>query len=116
MNALEPIYAGIHALQQEPELLTPVIEQISKDFALQGMGLDHSDPTDPVAFFQGLRVVVQQCVDQDFPSLLNILYRIDIPEKRVARALQETDEDAALVLIRLIVERECQKVLLRRSF
>ena len=91
------------------QLLQLVLQQIQKDFALQGYGFDAPiNQTD--LFLAELKAQLKRLINEDVHGLSAILYRIDIPENKVRTAISNTDEDAELVLLKLVVERELNKV------
>lgn len=61
--------------------------------------------------------IVSHLMDTDFNHLLNVLYRIDVQESKVKKTLAEGQPDAiAGDISDLIIERELQKVELRRRY
>lgn len=63
---------------------------------------------------QWLSEEVRLLLDHDFQRLLNILYRIDVSEKKTSIAL--ASDDPAQAIARLIIERELQKVESRKKY
>ena len=56
-------------------------------------------------------------IRSDFNKLVQLLYRIDISETRLRSLLEEnTESDTGLLIARLILERQWQKIQTRRSF
>ncbi len=56
-------------------------------------------------------------IRSDFAALLQFLYRIDVNEKKLRTLLKEnTEEDAGMIIARLVIERQLQKIQTRRSF
>jgi len=91
------------------QLLQLVLQQIQKDFALQGYGFD--TPTDQTnLFLTEVRHQLRRLITDDVHGLSAMLYRIDIPENKVRIAISNSDEEAELVLLKLVVERELKKV------
>ena len=53
----------------------------------------------------------------DFNKLVALLYRIDINEEKLKKLLKETTgEDAGVIIARLIIERQSQKIATRKKF
>ena len=53
----------------------------------------------------------------DFAGLIRILYRVDVDETRLRSLLSEShSQEAGLVIARLIIERQFQKIQSRRHF
>ena len=71
---------------------------------------------DPESFMKDLSEAINYLVENDFPRLVQILYRMDINESRLKDMLAEhADKDAGSTIAALIVEREGQKKLSRNQ-
>lgn len=109
MNQLVTFQTMIPAVQWNEQLILMVLEQIKKDFALQGYALV-SEPYEFSDFYTELLNQLQIFVNQDMHGLSSMLYRIDVSENQVAVALAESNENAEIVLFKLIIDRELKKV------
>ena len=59
---------------------------------------------------------INQLIVQDFASLVQLLYRIDVNEQKLKSLLKEnTGTDAARIIAVLIIERQLQKKSSRQS-
>jgi hypothetical protein len=96
---------------QMPEDNIPLVqEQLSVDFNLPVTN-------DKEKLVQALAAGINQLIQTDFARLINMLYRIDISEKTMKETLeQQADEDAGLLIARLIIERLLQKQQMRAQF
>lgn len=66
---------------------------------------------------QLLTPTIKHMLDQSFDRLLNVLYRIDLPERKVVEILEETPPDeVASRLSQAIVDRQLEKISLRERF
>ena len=64
-----------------------------------------------------LLVLINELINKDFQTLIQLLYRIDVNEKKIRLYLNEKpNEDAAGVLADLIIERQLQKIESRKKF
>lgn len=64
-----------------------------------------------------LIVLLNELINKDFNSLVQLLYRIDVSEKKIQLYLnQKENEDSASVLADLIIERQLQKIETRKKF
>ncbi|HSN09353.1 MAG TPA: hypothetical protein VLS85_09950 [Hanamia sp.] len=64
-----------------------------------------------------LLVLINELINKDFHALIQLLYRIDVNEKKIRFYLNEKpNEDAAGVLADLIIERQLQKIESRKKF
>ncbi|MDP4284989.1 MAG: hypothetical protein Q8891_11225 [Bacteroidota bacterium] len=64
-----------------------------------------------------LIALINDLINKDFSALLQLLYRVDVDEKKIRLYLNEnTNEDSASVLADLIIERQLQKIESRKLF
>lgn len=63
-----------------------------------------------------LSALLSELIVNDQHGLFYLLYRIDIPEKKIKAMLQQPHEDAAMVIADLIIERQLQKIQLRSQY
>ena len=60
---------------------------------------------------------INQLIKNDFDKLIAYLYRIDVNEEKLKTLLQQKpDEDAGNIIATLIIERQEQKIKLRKQF
>ncbi len=86
-----------------------IIRSLSDVFQLTAARHEH--------FPQQLADAINYLVENDFPRLTQILYRMDISESLLKRMVgTNTDEDAGLIIARLLIERERQKIETRERF
>ena len=86
-----------------------VIDTLSKEFNLARTG----EPD----FLNQLSVAINSLIEDDFASLVQLLYTKDIDEEKLREMLTlNPAEDAGLLIARLLMERESQKMQARRSF
>jgi hypothetical protein len=84
--------------------------QLSEDFNLPVTN-------DKEQLVKALAEGINHLIQTDFTRLINMLYRIDISEKNLKVTLeQQADEDAGLLIARLIIERLLQKQQMRAQF
>ena len=66
---------------------------------------------------QYLIIRINQLLKDDFAALVQLLYRMDIPEEKLRYYLQENkDEMAAGIIAEMMIERQLQKAESRRLF
>jgi len=96
---------------QVPEYNIPLVkDQLSEDFNLPVTN-------DKEQLATALAEGINQLIQTDFARLINILYRIDISEKTLKQTLEkQADEDAGLLIARLIIDRQLQKQQMREQF
>ncbi len=84
-------------------------------------GADFSKVLDKYAEEEIIRNIAPQLdtlIDNNFGRLTLILYKIDVDENRIRKALSHADKDisSGQILARLIVDRQKQKYELRKQF
>ncbi len=92
--------------------LIKVVEMTNKD-----VGLSLS-PTVILAeddLLKELTRAINYLIDKDFEKLMHILYRIDVSEQKVKQAFG-LEQDVAVQIAKLIIEREQQKVITREQY
>ena len=92
-----------------------IIEQINKTFELR------EDLLQEVKNENNLLVLVsqyvQELINKDFEHLLYLLYKIDIGENKVKKAILESSVDEAhLIIAKMILEREKEKIKTRKKY
>jgi hypothetical protein len=64
-----------------------------------------------------LAELINHLIQNNFQKLVIILYRIDVSETKLKQLLeQDSNEDAAVIISKLIIEREIQKINSRNLF
>ncbi len=64
-----------------------------------------------------LIALINELINKDFHALVQLLYRIDVDEKKIRLYLnQNTNEDSASLLADLIIERQLQKIESKKQF
>ena len=89
-----------------------------KDFQLDQsyLSLDSQETfTYEQAYLKIMRVV-GDLLERDFNTLLNVLYRIDVSEEQLKKALAASNDNPAAVITDMILKRELQKVETRRKY
>ncbi|MEP6747779.1 MAG: hypothetical protein ABJB86_08635 [Bacteroidota bacterium] len=66
---------------------------------------------------RALQAIINKMIAFDFQKLVNILYRVDVNERKLKFLLQENvGSDAADIIADLIIERQLEKIRTRREF
>ena len=61
--------------------------------------------------------LINELINKDFQSLIQLLYRIDVNENKIRLYLHEnSDKDSASIIADLIIERQLQKIESRKKF
>ena len=94
------------------DLFHKLVSQLQKDFVLTGIQYDFSD-LDPNQLINSLNEIMEELLNKEYPTLLNLLYRMDIPESAIKFHEEETVE---LQLVEVILRREFLKVQMRAKY
>jgi len=90
---------------------------IRKDFNLdEGEFSINETELTTESLLQRLTKLVSYLLEKDFSKLLHVLYRIDISEERLKAALASNEGGLAIIIARMILEREMQKVETRKKY
>jgi hypothetical protein len=90
---------------------TEVVISISRNFSLQDGYVGLED------LHKALSEVICQMLIKDYPKLLNLLYRIDVNERKFQEVFREgTSEQVSGKISTLIIERELEKANWRRKY
>ena len=66
---------------------------------------------------QKLIFLINELIKKDFDALVQLLYRIDVYEKKIRIHLDKnTQEDSAAILADLIIEKQLEKMESRKKF
>jgi hypothetical protein len=90
-----------------------VLEQIRKDFVQLELEIDIDNPE----VIPQMQFHLEKLLDTGMERLMNLLYRIDISEKKIVR-FSESDPHMPYrdVLTFLIIQREAEKVMFREMY
>lgn len=91
-------------------------EALIKDLNRYG-GLDLPEHTPGNGLEALLAEKLNALIQSDFNALVQFLYKVDVSESKLRTLLKiETNEDTGLLIARLVLERQQQKILTRRQF
>ncbi len=114
-----PSLSELSAYYSRTDLLTKVVEQLKKDF--NWFSFEITFKGDQESPYQELYAQVLPLIDEllndDYPKLMAMLYRIDLDEEFLNRRLKENSHaDTDEVITDLILKRELQKVIIRDMY
>lgn len=101
------------------EYLQPVIAQLEKDFQTSGLEWNPgiNSASDYFSLSEKLIPHINRLLDRHYESLLQLLYRVDISEAQLKKAVSLYPEKPyPQMLAELIILRELYKVLLRTRY
>lgn len=81
------------------------------------VGTDQKDQLMQPSLLNELAVFINDLIINDFSQLVQILYRVDISEKKLKQLLSDNaDKDAGRLIAGLIIERQLQKINSRQQY
>lgn len=99
---------------QREALYTSLILQLNKDFRRANLDGEFGTEITPEALIKELSGRLKVLMESDFDNYLNLLYAVDVSESKV-RSLDLNDtEDLGNAVAFLILQREWQKVWLKK--
>ena len=117
-NQLKRLQNSTSLADLKNELVDPgfnrkVLEQIRKDFVQLELEIDIENPE----VIPQMQSHLERLLETGMEKLMNLLYRIDISEKKIVR-FSESDPHMPYrdVLTFLIIQREAEKVLFRQIY
>lgn len=64
-----------------------------------------------------LKTLVEELITSDFPKLIQVLYQMDVPERKLKSTLQQyPGANAADLITQLMLERQLQRIDARKQF
>jgi len=109
LSKQDPILQLINQIQKE-DLLIKLILQINKDASLVGLDFCLSEKSTPNTIVNNLQKLLIDLINNNFSDYLNLLYRVDIPEKELIRLQSLEIEILTEKVAILILRKEWQKV------
>ncbi len=109
LSKQDPILQLINQIQKE-DLLIKLILQINKDANLVGLDFSLSEKSTPQNIVFNLHKLLIDLINNNFSDYVNLLYRIDIPEKELIRLQSLEIEILTEKVAILILRKEWQKV------
>jgi len=97
--------------------LKETVKQLEKDFLMCGINFDIAKSvSDYKGLFTSIYNLVKTINEKTPKRLINLLYKIDLPEEKVRDEMQKTELSFTEMLSELIVKQEIYKVILRKRF
>src|ERR1043165_9255477 len=97
-------------IRQAAEQLKKDLEQFGVDIVFSGDTLNAYDE-----LFAQTEPFILKLIHNNYEKLLQLLYRIDVSEKLIGKAVEDSDHISADIT-RLILFRELQKVVIRNYY
>lgn len=101
---------------KEQGMYASLIAQLQKDFNRAGIGLSISVDTRPKQLLDTLHEKIYLLIMERFSDYLNLLYVVDVPEALIKKIPLKDPVDMGSAVSFLLLEREFQKVKMKRKF
>jgi hypothetical protein len=102
-----------------PDLIKDTASQIIKDFDMFGMEVRFSGNAYNAyeELFDQIEPHIKKLIDSNRSKFMGILYRIDLNDEQVTKAVREnSSEPFSAIITDLIIKRELQKVVIRHHY
>jgi len=119
MNTPIPTLNELSTYYNRQDLLEKVVNQIKKDFDWFSFEIKFTGEQESayMELFQQILPLVDELLNDDYPKLMSLLYRIDIDDDMLDRKLKEYGQiDTHELITDLIIKRELQKVIIREIY
>ena len=106
-------------MDNEKQQVVEIVKFVEKDFLISDNNslIPSADIASLEEFRKYLTERIKILLDEKFDTLVNILYRIDISEKKLSQLFSGKNRDSILAsLADLIIERQLQKIRLRKMY
>jgi hypothetical protein len=97
-------------------LYNKLIIQLNKDLGLANIDLEFDEDTLPTSLKLILHETIYKLIQEKFMEYLNLLYIIDVPEKKVKQLDGNDTVELSENVTFLILQREWQKVWYRNNY
>ncbi|WP_394338524.1 hypothetical protein [Hanstruepera ponticola] len=97
-------------------LYCKLINQLNKDFGLANIQLEFDETVLPTSLKLILHETIYKLIQEKFMEYLNLLYIIDVPEKKVKQLDSHDMVELSEHITFLILQREWQKVWYRNNY
>ena len=114
-----PSLSDLSAYYSRTDLLEKVVEQLKKDFNWFSFEITFTgkDESPYQELYNQILPLIDELLNDDYPKLMAMLYRIDIEEDFLNRKLKENSHaDTDEIIADLILKRELQKVIIREMY
>ncbi len=114
-----PSLNELSAYYSRTDLIEKVVEQLKKDFNWFSLEITFTGKYESPyqELYHQILPLIDELLNDDYPKLMAMLYRIDLEEDFLNRKLKENSHvDTDEVITDLIIKRELQKVIIRQMY
>jgi hypothetical protein len=106
-------------MEEEKNKVVEIVKCVEKDFLLSNNNslIPSTDMASLEEFRKYLTEKIKLLLDEKFDTLVNILYRIDISEKKLSQLFSGKNRDSIPAsLADMIIDRQLEKIRLRKLY
>ena len=114
-----PSLSDLSSYYSRTDLLKKVVVQLKKDFNWFSFEItfEGNQESPYQELYNQILPLIEELLNDDYPKLMAVLYRIDLDEEFLNRKLKENSQaDTDEVITDLILKRELQKVIIRDMY
>ena len=104
------------ALAENEKLYSKLIAQIKKDFSLARIPIEIEDSINPILLKECIQDKIIRLIQEKFTDYLNLLYIIDVPERKIKDLKGYDIIQLSEEVTFLILKREWQKVWYKNKY
>ena len=111
--------ADITPYLNRPDLLMETVKQIEKDFGWFDLKIVFSGNTGNAytELFSQIQPHIEKMLAENTQQFYSLMYRIDLSEQQIKKAVESAkDSSFSEIVTDLILKRELQKIIIRKSF
>ncbi len=109
----------LHTFHNQLNIIQETADQIIKDFDAFGYKIIFSGK-EKVAYeelFMQITPLIESLNNNNYKKLMNVLYRIDVPEEAINLKLKNSNSrEFAAIITEIVLERELKKVITRNYY
>lgn len=112
-------FSDLSPYYNKPEMIKATADQIIKDFEMFGLEIKFSGSSYNAyeELFDQIEPHIQNLIDSNPSKFTSILYRIDLNDMQLKKAVEEnSSEPFSVIVTDLIIKRELQKVVIRNHY
>lgn len=101
------------------DLIKDTANQVIKDFDMFGLEIKFSGSSYNAyeELFEQIQPYIEKLISTNMHKFMGILYRIDLSEEQIKKAVNENQSESFSVIITdLVIKRELQKVVIRQQY
>ena len=107
-----PAKDSLELLQQinSEKLFIKLVEQLNKDLQLANINESFNHSVSILELKKGLSKLLLDLISHNYDDYLNLLYRIDVSENKLATIKTDSLDESIEIICFLVLKREFQKV------